>query len=189
VGGEPEGVTLRPDGKLVYVTSEEENRVVALDARKLNVVARIPTDPRPRSIVFSRDGKTGFITCENGASVGVFDAVKNVAAQAIKIVPVAKMPLGPRPMGAALSPDGKLLYVSNGRGESIAVIDVAGRKLLRVIDGVGQRPWGIGVSPDGKHVYTANGPSNDVSVVDVATGQVVRKIKVGGSPWGLAVRP
>jgi YVTN family beta-propeller protein len=90
-------------------------------------------------------------------------------------------------MGGALSPDGKQLYISNGRGESVAVIDVAGRKVARLIDGVGPRPWGIAVSPDGKKVFTANGPSNDVSVVDVATGKVEKRIKVGGLPWGVAV--
>ena len=34
VGDEPEGVTLRPDGKLVYVTSEQGNQVVAVDTNK-----------------------------------------------------------------------------------------------------------------------------------------------------------
>jgi YVTN family beta-propeller protein len=191
VGGEPEGVTLRPDGKAVYVTSEQDNQVVAIDTRKLVVLARIPTGPRPRAIAFSRDGKIGFVTCENGAGVTVFDAVKNKPNKptvTIKVEPVAKTPLGPRPMGATLSPDGKQLYVSNGRGESIAVIDVADRKVARLIDGVGARPWGIAVSADGKRVYTANGPSNDVSVVDLATGKVDRRIKVGGLPWGIAVK-
>src|SRR5262245_48251153 len=186
VGGEPEGVTLRPDGKAVYVTSEEDNQVVAIDTKKLAVVGRIPTGPRPRAIAFSRDGKTGFVTCENSGGVTVFDAVKNTAAGTIKIEPVAKTPLGPRPMGAALSPDGKHLFVSNGRGESVAVVDVAGRKVARLVDGVGARPWGIAVSADGKKVYTANGPSNDVSVVDLATGKVEKRIKVGGLPWGIA---
>ena len=32
VGREPEGVTLRPDGKYVYVTSEQDGEVTALDA-------------------------------------------------------------------------------------------------------------------------------------------------------------
>jgi YVTN family beta-propeller protein len=188
IGGEPEGVTLRPDGKAIYVTSEQENQVVAIDTKKLSVSARIPTGPRPRAIVFSRDGKTGFVTCENGGGVTVFDAVKNAAAGTIKIEAVAKTPLGPRPMGAAVSPDGKHVFVSNGRGESVAIIDVAGRKVARLVDGVGARPWGIAVSADGKKVYTANGPSNDVSVVDVATGKVEKRIKVGGLPWGIALR-
>jgi len=36
-------------------------------------------------------------------------------------------------------------------------------------------------------LYTANGPSNDVSIVDLAQRTVVARIKVGDSPWGVAV--
>ena len=118
----------------------------------------MPTGPRPRSIAFTPDGKTGFVTNENGAQLTVLDAAKNAPAGTIKIEPKAKTPLGPRPMGAALSPDGKTLYVSNGRGESVAVVDVATRKVARLIDGVGARPWGIGVSRRRHVVFTANGP-------------------------------
>jgi YVTN family beta-propeller protein len=79
------------------------------------------------------------------------------------------------------------LFVSNGRGRSVSVVDVATRQVTRTFSDVGARPWGIGVSPDGDTVYTANGPSGDVSVVDAATGRVIRRITLGGSPWGIAV--
>jgi YVTN family beta-propeller protein len=69
----------------------------------------------------------------------------------------------------------------------VAILDVAGRRVARMIEGVGVRPWGIGTSPDGRKVYTANGPSNDVSVIDVSSGIVEKRIPVGRSPWGLAV--
>jgi YVTN family beta-propeller protein len=52
---------------------------------------------------------------------------------------------------------------------------------------VGSRPWGIALSPDEKLLYTANGLSNDISVVDLATRTVLKKIKVGEKPWGVAV--
>ena len=77
--------------------------------------------------------------------------------------------------------------MSFGRAKSVGVIDVATRKLARTFEDVGARPWGIGVSPDGRKIYTANGPSGDVSIVDVATGTVEKRVKVGGSPWGVAV--
>ena len=47
VGGEPEGVNLRPDGRVVYVTSEEDNTVTAIDVETLKPVATIPVGPRP----------------------------------------------------------------------------------------------------------------------------------------------
>ena len=187
IGSEPEGVTVRPDGKVVYVTSEQQNEVVAVDTRTFKVVGRMATGPRPRSVVFSKDGQTGFATCENGAMVTVLDGAKHKVTGSITIEAKAKTVLGPRPMGGVLAPDGKLVYISNGRGESIAVIDVATRKVVHLIDGVGARPWGIGVSADGKRLFTANGPSQDVSIIKSETGEVTKRVKVGGSPWGLAV--
>jgi YVTN family beta-propeller protein len=38
VGREPEGVTVRPEGKVVYVTCEGEGEVVAIDAETLKVI-------------------------------------------------------------------------------------------------------------------------------------------------------
>ena len=52
---------------------------------------------------------------------------------------------------------------------------------------VGRRPWGIGISPDGKLLFTANGPSGDVTVADAAGQTVVKKLKAGAGPWGVAV--
>jgi len=40
---------------------------------------------------------------------------------------------------------------------------------------------------DGKTLYSANGPSNDVSVVNLGNLTVTKKVKVGDSPWGIAV--
>src|SRR5260370_5869283 len=167
--------------------SEQETEVVGVDTRSQTIPGRMTTGPRPRAVVFSKDGKTAFATCEMGKAVTVLDGFKHTVAGSIEIEPKAKTVLGPRPMGAALSPDGKQVFVSNGRGESVAVVDVATRKVVQLIDGVGGRPWGIGVSGDGKRFFTANGPSQDVSIVDIATGAVTARVKVGGSPWGLAV--
>jgi YVTN family beta-propeller protein len=38
-------------------------------------------------------------------------------------------------------------------------------------------------------LYTANGPSNDVSVIDTASLNVVTTIRVGATPWGIAIGP
>ena len=50
VGGEPEGVEVRPDGAVVYVTSEEDGEVFAIDAAKATALGKFAVDPRPRSI-------------------------------------------------------------------------------------------------------------------------------------------
>jgi YVTN family beta-propeller protein len=90
-------------------------------------------------------------------------------------------------MGQVFAPDGKTLYVTLGRRKAVVAIDVATRKPQRVFEDVGPRPWGIAISPDGKTLYTANGGSGDVSFLDIASGKVEKRVKVGGSPWGVVV--
>ena len=48
VGGEPEGVNMRPDGGVVYITSEEDNRVTVIDTATLKPVATIRRRARGR---------------------------------------------------------------------------------------------------------------------------------------------
>jgi YVTN family beta-propeller protein len=185
--GEPEGVTVSPDGRLVYVTCEADNAVAVVDTRSRSLVTRVQTGPRPRSIAVTPDGKTLFVTCETGAAISVIDAAAREPRGPIKLTMPDKAATPPRPMGSALSRDGATLFVTNGRAESVSVIDVATRLPSRMIQGVGARPWGIGISPDGRRLYTANGPSGNVSFIDVANGTVEKRVRVGGSPWGVAV--
>jgi len=201
VGREPEGVTVRADGKYVYVTSrsrprpgeagdvpsEQDGEVTALDPRTLVVTAHIPAGPRPRSIVFARDGVTAFVTDEMGAKLTVLDTDAKQPLADIPLHENSPTHTGPRPMGAVLSPDGKLLYVSCGRGGSVAIVDTQSRKQVRSIDGVGDRPWGISLSRDGSMLYTANGPSLDLSITNLATGNIERRVTIGGLPWGIAL--
>jgi YVTN family beta-propeller protein len=170
----------------VYVTSEQEGLVVAVDTHSLVPIARMQTGPRPRSIAFATDGTTAFVTSEVGAALAVLDTEKNRPLQPISLAAEGGVPQ--RPMGAVVSPDGRWLFVSTGRGGSVAVIEVAKKQVARFIRDVGARPWGIAVSRDGKRIYTANGPSDDVSIIDVASGTVQKRVKIGGLPWGLAVR-
>jgi YVTN family beta-propeller protein len=188
VGGEPEGVTVRPDGREVYVTCEADNEVFAVDTSSLAVSGRMKVGPRPRAIAFTPDGKTAFVTAETGAAVDVIDTATHKVTGSITIPQSAGTPTAPRPMGALLSADGREVFVSLGRARSVAVLDAASRKFVRTIEDVGERPWGIGMSPDARKLYTANGPSGDVSVIDIVSGKVERRIAVGGSPWGIAVR-
>jgi YVTN family beta-propeller protein len=187
VGGEPEGVTLRPDGAVAYVTSEADNEVHVIDIKRQNVLTRIKSGQRPRAVAFTPDGKRAYVTDELGATVTAIDAERHVPIGSVDLR--SDKPTGPasKPMGVVVSPDGKFLYVTTGRGGAVAVVDSEALKVVKVISDVGPRPWGIGITPDGRKLYVANGPSNDVSVVELPSGKILKRLKVGTSPWGIAV--
>lgn len=68
----------------------------------------------------------------------------------------------------------------------MVVFDAASHEPLATIP-VGQRVWGLALTPDGKKLYAANSLSNEVSVIDTATDRVVKTLKAGDGPWGIAV--
>src|SRR5215831_15822839 len=170
VGDEPEGVSVHPNGNIVYV----------IDVVGKKVIKPIMVGPRPRSIAFLPDGSRAYVPSENGATLSLIDTKKMATIKTIKLAD------GMRPMGTVMAKDGKHLFVSTGRSKMVLTIDTATNKVAGSVE-VGQRPWGIGLSPDGKTLFTANGPSGDVSIIDVASDQVTKKIPVGRGPWGLAV--
>ena len=88
------------------------------------------TAARPRSIVFTLDGATAFVTDENAATVTVINTAKHAVTKSI-VLPKGKGPTVPRPMGAVLSRDGQHVYISLGRARAVAVLDVAKAELTR----------------------------------------------------------
>ena len=145
------------------------------------VAANIMVDPRPRVVVFTRDGTRAWASAELGGSVQLVDAKKHRVLKRVRLGKADK------PVGMALSPDEKHLYVATGRGNGVAVVDTAA---LRVVGNVptGVRVWGIALTRDGKKLYAANSLSNSISVIDTATLRVVKTIKTGDGPWALAIR-
>ena len=59
VGGEPEGVTLSPDGRFVYMSSEEDHHIAVIDTATNKVVTTFNVGQRPRFTEFSDDGVHG----------------------------------------------------------------------------------------------------------------------------------
>lgn len=185
VGKEPEGVAIHPGGKVVYITNEADNTVSVLDIETGQQVALIATGGRPRSAIFSADGARAYVACETTHALTVIDARSHARSGELEL-PGDLV----RPMGLVISTDGHTLYVSGGRGKTVHAVslDGAAPQIKATFADVGVRPWGIAITRSGAKLYTANGPTGDVSVIDPATGAVSRRIAVGGSPWGIAIR-
>jgi YVTN family beta-propeller protein len=182
VGKEPEGVRVTPDGHWIVVTSEEGNAIYLVDPHTFNVSKSVSVGKRPRDVAFTPDGKTAYISGEFDSSV--YTTTITEAANATQVLQLRKEA---RPMGVIFDASHKRLFVSTGRGGTVAVIEVGTTPKLVTEIQVGARPWGIALSHDGKRLYTANGSSNDVTIVDTATLQVVKKVPVGKSPWGVVL--
>jgi YVTN family beta-propeller protein len=173
VGGEPEGVNLRPDGKEVWVTSENDGAVFVINAAKPEVVQKIPVVTGRDRRRFRPTARARMCRPKTTARLSVIDTATYTVVATITLSGTDQ-----RPMGGAISSDGKFLYMTTGRGKTVAIIDTATNTRVGSVE-VGPRPWGVAISQDDKTVFTANGPSNDVSFVDVQSRSVKARVKVG----------
>ncbi len=78
---------------------------------------------------------------------------------------------------------GCTFYVSTGRGKKVFAIDTKLRVRLRL----GLVLGGLALSLDGKLLFAADGPSGLLLVVDWESMAVVKRIKAGDGPWGVAI--
>lgn len=84
-----------PDGKWLYVTDGIDGSVVKINMETEKIEKTVPVGKEPHSIIFSADGKTGYLAVrhepdENSSSVFVYDVEKDTV---IDRIPGIKAPL------------------------------------------------------------------------------------------------
>ena len=178
----PEGMVPTADGKTLFVTCVDADRVAMLDPNDLHTIRKIRVRGGPRAALDAHDGQHIYIATDNGRLIvlkgdGKVDKVLDLTRDADDV----------RAAGMVEASDGHL-FVTTGRYGAVVEVDPKAGTIVRTIAHVGAEPMGIGISADGEILVTANGASGDVSLISRASGKIVRKLNVGKRPWGVAAR-
>jgi YVTN family beta-propeller protein len=176
----PHTLSIRPDGKLAYVASQEPGKflLAVVDLGTRAVVRTVPLDKPPRDLEFSYDGKALYFTLAGVNAVQVLDPATDKV--------VAQIPTGASPHLANVfrgAPFGAV--VVQGPGE-LQLFDPASNAPLRAI-AVGKQPHWMAATADGKSIYVTNEGSNDVTVVDLTSAQT-KTIAVGNAPRKVVIQ-
>lgn len=181
VGAKPEGITISPDGKLVYAVNADDATISVISAADYAITNTIPLNTlHPTGIAITPDGSKLYITNYGSGTVSVVTTADNK----IKTI----IPVGINPQGIAVSADGSKVYVANQGSGTVTTINTSNDALAGTSIPVGLQPFGLAVSPDSKMVYTANQGDNSVSAINTSNNQVT-KINVGTAPHGISVSP
>ena len=85
IGGEnPEHAVFSPDGRFVYVSAEEDDKLEVIDVAARKLVAQLKVGTRPRGIAFTPDGAKAYVACERADTVYVIDARQHKILRTIK---------------------------------------------------------------------------------------------------------
>lgn len=205
VEGNPKGIALSPDGKILYVTLGDQNSVAVVDAGSNQVVASIPVGTDPQAIAVSRDGKRGYVTNYESSDVTVLNLESRKSLAAIKV--------GTNPQAIALSYDGATAYVVNLRSNNVSAIETTTGRVKATIP-AGEGPCGISLTADGRYAYVGGhggmggatpmkgmdgaggkdaaqkaGPNRDMRVLDLDTKEQVGSVTCGVMPVAMVLTP
>jgi DNA-binding beta-propeller fold protein YncE len=177
----PHGMAIHPDGKTLYLTSEQNRLLLLIDVERLEVKGQVPTGrDGSHMVVLSPGGEWAYVADRGSASVTVIDTRKGAV--------VEHLPAGDGVEGIALSSDGRRLLVGNRKANDIQLFDAPGRRSLAHIP-VAADPVRVAISPDGKRALVPHRGSSEVHLVDLASRRVVARVRTGKEPGGALFLP
>jgi YVTN family beta-propeller protein len=161
----PLAVTALRDGGKVYVASQRDGAVYAIDARDPAApkqAAVIATGAHPDALLLNRAGTRLYVANAHSDTISVVDTATDKVVGTVLLRPeIAKDLAGATPTGLALAPDEKTLYAALGDMNAVAVVgltDGAASEPARLLGyvPVGWYPTAVAVTPEGKRLMVAN---------------------------------
>jgi len=170
-----------PKDGLLYVTTEIDNTVTAIDPHGLKIVHSIPTGhPESHMLAITRDGHYGYTTNVASGTVSVLDLESQKLIDTISVAPVVQR--------IALSVDDRLVFTSDQTKPQLAVIDTRTRKVRTWIPLAGTG-YGTAPTPDGNWLVIAMPGVKQVAVLNLRTMKVEHTVEVPASPQEVLIRP
>lgn len=153
-GVQPKSVNVSPDGTRVVVCNfgfADHDNVYVYDAMTLERVGVLTFEGNAVETVFTRDGRTLYVSNFRGHTVEVFDFAACTSASAAApcaVTPRASIATARHPKFMALSPDERTLYVADWGDRAVSVVDTSTYRETRRLP-TERHPRGLVVRPDG----------------------------------------
>ena len=172
------------NGRFALASCEFAGKMIVIDVKRERVVRSVwlGLGAMPQYVKLSPDGRVFYVADQAANGVWIIDAKKFRKRGLVHT--------GFGAHGLYASRDSRLLYVSNRREGTISLISFKTRRQVRKwqLPGGGSPDMG-GVSSDGKVLWLAGRYDAVVYAISTKTGRLIKRIRVGRGPHGLAVFP
>jgi len=177
---DPEQIAISPDGRKLYVASEDSGQLIVIGSDGA-MLGALEVGGEPEGVTVSADSATILSTSEGDNSLAI------VTGNPLKVT--GRVTVGERPRNAVFL-DPKRVVVPGEFDASLSIVDLASYKRVRTIKLAKEdRPMGAArLDPRTMLLTTGRGGRLiriDVDAADTITGSA----KVGPRPWGLALAP
>lgn len=180
----PDGISLSPDSRLVYVMCTFSHTIDVFDAYTHAPLGSLSSYFTPNSSVDFIGTPPGEILVSN--SLG--DSISQIVPQSNTVADFGVVGAGQTDL--VISRDRRWLYVGLASSNSVAVISLAfSPPPPTTFIALDSAPDRLAVSPDGTRLYASHGGASKVSVIDLGSRTVIGTIdfEAGSAPLALAV--
>jgi DNA-binding beta-propeller fold protein YncE len=172
-------------GRYAFASCEFAGALLKLDVARQRVVARRSLHGGhavPQDVKLSPDGRVVYVADQAGG--GVWE----IRPRRLNVIGFLRTGAGAH--GLYPSRDARLMYVSNRAEGSVSVVSFGQRRVLDKwrLPGPASPDMG-GVSADGRVLWLSGRYNGEVYAIDTHSGRLIKRIKVGAGPHGLAVWP
>jgi YVTN family beta-propeller protein len=190
----PNGLAVDSLTHRVYVTSRDNNRLVALDGSTLGELGRVSVGGLPWGVAVNAATNRVYVANWKSQDVYVMDAMKitNAPAQALLDV----IPIGDLPTFVRIDPASNRIFVAKYGSSGLAVINGNTNAVEVSVGSGGVGAWGLAFNPTLNRVYIGNRDSGTVTTLDGNNAyQVIGKQTIkpcggtGSSPYAMDFNP
>jgi YVTN family beta-propeller protein len=162
------GVTVQPDGKRLFTTSESDKTLRIFDTSTDKLISEIKLTGRPNQCAVTPDGKYVAVPIRDGDSVDIVDVAQQ---KVVKVLPL-KMPHNAFDAGS-----NQYIFASSMESHVINMIDLKTMEYAASIP-VGGEPRPYVVTADGRTMYVALSDLHGFVIVDIPEKKVVRRVEM-----------
>jgi DNA-binding beta-propeller fold protein YncE len=166
---------------VLYVTTELDQAITAIDPHSLKILYTIPTgQAESHMLALSHDGRFGYTANVGPGTVSILDLKKHKTAAVVSIATHVQR--------ISISNDDKLIFTSDSSSPRLALLDTATRKLKTWIQ-LPAQGYGSAPTRDGRFLILAMPSASKVAVIDLTTLTIARTIDVPKAPQEVLIRP
>ena len=208
-GSIPQGIVVTPNGANAYIADGGSGPGNTFTVSQYSIdpatgtlspltPATVAAGLNPGHVAVTPDGRSAYVTDENGATISQYniDPATGALSPKTPATVAAGIPGQTSLFGLAVSPNGKNVYAAVGNGIWQYEVDPVSGTLSSMTPAsvpAGTLPVSIAVTSDGKSAFATNASSNDVSQYDISpiSGALSPKtpasVATGVDPLGIAV--
>jgi YVTN family beta-propeller protein len=171
-----------PEGRLL-VLNKHDDTLMVFEVPSNRRLATIKVGREPHEVAATPDGRKAYVANARGGSVSVVNLKTYEVARTLRSANLAL------PHGLEVTPDGRYLLVTSEDSRRLFLVDVVRDAIVKTITTTQKRAHMVSIFKGGRRACVANIESDSVTLLSLPDMRILRHLKVGDGPEGIAVTP